>query len=125
MRNFSRFQWLCAFFSVLLILVLANSASAQFTVTISVDENGNGTLDNTTGFHSVLTGAMLPDPGPGDLPSALTYGLLNPPGLTAGDLIILEPGNALISDIVRFNPSQNGGSLSSPINTTHDSRCSH
>jgi hypothetical protein len=34
----------------------------------------------------------------------MTYGLLNPPGLTAGDLLIFEPGAQALSDIIRFNP---------------------
>ena len=89
------------------------SAFAQFTVTITFDENCNSSFINSTGFMSVLSCAKLADPGPGGLPSALTYGLQNPPGLVAGDLILSEPGslNGLVSDIVRFNPSQNNGSL--------------
>ena len=83
-----------------------------FTVTISADENGHGTLVNSNGFKSALPFALLPDPGPGGLPAALTYGLLNPPGLVAGDLILIERGpGAPISDLIRFNPNQNGGSL--------------
>ncbi len=82
-----------------------------FTVTISVDENGNGTLVNSNGFSSPLPFALLPDPGPGGLPAALTYGMLSPPGLVAGDLILLEPPSSQMSDLIRFNPNQNGGSL--------------
>jgi hypothetical protein len=82
-----------------------------FTVTITVNENGTGTLVNSNGFNAPLPSALLPDPGPGGLPAALTYGLLNAPGLVAGDLILLEPPNSLVSDIIRFNPNQNGGSL--------------
>jgi hypothetical protein len=90
-------------------LVLGGRASAQqFSVTITVDENGHGTLTNTTGFFGSLPAALLQDPGPGGLPGALTYDLTNPPGLTAGDLIILEPGTGLISDLIRFNPNQVG-----------------
>jgi hypothetical protein len=89
----------------------SNSLFAQgFTVTISADENGNGTFTNSAGFFSTLPGVLLPDPGPGGLPAALTYGLLNPPGLVAGDLILIEPPGT-VSDILRFNPNQNGGSL--------------
>src|SRR4029077_1265101 len=82
-------------------------------VTITIDENGNGTLTNSNGFNSPLPAALLPDPGPGGLASALTYGLLNPPGLVAGDFLMLEPPPTLgqISDIIRFNPNQNGGSV--------------
>lgn len=88
------------------------TTQAQFTITITVDENGNGTLVNSRGFFSPLGAALSPDPGPGGLPVALTYGLLNPPGLTAGDLVLIEPGGSGVpSDIIRFNPQQNGGSL--------------
>ena len=36
--------------------------------------------------------------------------MLNPPGLTSGDLF-LQDSNGSISDLIRFNPSENGGSL--------------
>ena len=49
--------------------------------------------------------ALQNDPGPGGLPNLLTYSMLNPPGLTAGDVLILEPGDGL-GDIVRFNPNE-------------------
>ena len=100
--------------AILTLLVLACSGRTfgqAFTITITADENGHGTLTNTSGFNSALPFALLPDPGPGGLPAALTYGLLNPPGLVAGDLILVEPGAAGISDLIRFNPAQNGGSL--------------
>jgi hypothetical protein len=95
------------------LLLCAGSVSAQFTVTITIDENGNGTLINSNGLNVPLAAALLPDPGPGGLPAALTYGLLNPPGLVAGDFLMLEPPPTLgqFSDIIRFNPNQNGGSV--------------
>jgi hypothetical protein len=90
----------------------APAAHAQFTVTVTVDENGNGTLKNSAGFNSALPFALLQDPGPGGLAGALTYNLLNPPGMVAGDLVLLEPGTqGEVTDVVRFNPQQNGGSL--------------
>jgi hypothetical protein len=102
----------CVLLALLGMLFSAGRTYGQaFTVTITVDENGNGTLVNTTPFTAPLPFAMLPDPGPGGLPAAATYGLLNPPGLVAGDLILLEPGTGQISDVIRFNPNQNGGSL--------------
>ena len=39
------------------------------------------------------------------LANVLTYCLVNPPGLTAGDLLIVEPGNGL-GDVIRFNPGE-------------------
>ena len=84
---------------------------AQFTATFTVDENGPGTFANSSGFSAPVPASLLPDPGPGGLSAALTYGLLSPPGLVAGDLILLESLGAQVSDIIRFNPDQNGGSL--------------
>lgn len=80
------------------------SAWAQFSITIHLDEAGNGTFDNTAGFHSALPFAMMPDPGPGGLPSVLFYDMLNPPGLTAGDLTVLSASGK--SDVLRFDPTQ-------------------
>jgi hypothetical protein len=99
--------------ATLLLTATGGQALAQFPsqILISVYENGNGTIIGFAGL-APLPSALLPDPGPGGLPAALTYGLLNPPGLVAGDLILLEPSSSgLISDIIRFNPNQNGGSL--------------
>ncbi len=94
------------------LMVLGWMASAQdFTVTIDVDENGHGTFTNSDEFFATLSSSMQADPGPGGLASALTYNLLNPPGLTAGDLLLIEPGAERISDIIRFNPQEDGGSL--------------
>jgi hypothetical protein len=76
-----------------------------FSVSITVDENGNGTFTNTAGFHTTLASAMQNDPGPGGLNNVLTYDLLNPPGLTAGDVLLSDP-NGLVLDVVRFNPNQ-------------------
>ena len=74
--------------------------------TITVDENGNGTIQFPGGPAGALPGVLAPDPGPGGLASALTYNLLGPPGLVAGDLILLEPGGGgLLSEIIRFNPA--------------------
>jgi hypothetical protein len=100
---------------ILVACLLAGSSNAfgqAFSITITVDENGHGNLVNTGGGNFALPAAMLPDPGPGGLPLALTYGMLNPPGLVAGDLILTEPaGTGAPSDLIRFNPQQNGGSL--------------
>lgn len=89
-----------------LLFVIGGTAHAQaFSVTITVDENGNGRFTNTNGFSSALPGTLAPDPGPGGLAAALTYDLLNPPGLVAGDLMLLEPGSTDLSDIIRYNSS--------------------
>jgi hypothetical protein len=92
------------------LLLTSASAQAQFSITITLDENCNSSFTNTAGFSSTLPCGFAQDPGPGGLASALTYGLLNPPGLVAGDLILQEIGGGFTSDIIRFNPGQNGGS---------------
>jgi hypothetical protein len=84
-------------------------AAAQFSVSITVNENGNGTLTNTSGFFANLPFAMAPDPGPGGLASVAQYGLLSPPGLVGGDVVLLD--SAVTADLLRFNPAVNGGSL--------------
>jgi len=58
---------------------------------------------NTDGFFGSLGSALQNDPGPGGLNNVLTYSLLSPPGLTAGDVLITDDG--LIMDVVRFNPN--------------------
>jgi hypothetical protein len=110
-----------AFASLLLIAMVAfgfsETAFAQFSVTITVDENGHGTFSNTRGFFSTLPFALVPDPGPGGLNSVLTYDTLNPPGLVPGDVRLFdaECNFTCFLDVVRFNPSSfivgNTGSL--------------
>jgi hypothetical protein len=79
---------------------------AQFTVTITADENGNGHFMNSNGFMSALPSALQPDPGPGGLALALTYSMLTPPGLTAGDVLVAEPPTGELGDVIRFNPQE-------------------
>jgi hypothetical protein len=90
--------------ATIMFCVAATVANAQFAVDTTVDENGNGLITNTAGFRRALPATMAPDPGPGGQPLALTYDLLNPPGLATGDLIMFEPGGG-ISDIIRWNPN--------------------
>jgi hypothetical protein len=73
-------------------------------IVVTVDENGHGTINGFAGLQP-LPFALQNDPGPGGLPNVLTYSLVNPPGLTAGDVLILEPGDGL-GDVVRFNPGE-------------------
>jgi hypothetical protein len=110
-----------AFASLLLIAMVAfgfsGTAFAQFSVTITVDENGHGTFTNTRGFFSTLPFALVPDPGPGGLPSTLTYDTLNPPGLVPGDVKLFdaECGFTCFLDVVRFNPSSFTGGTGSLV----------
>jgi len=86
------------------------SAWAAFTVSITVNEFGYGKLTNSNGASVTLPCQLMADPGPGGLPSVLFCGLDNPPGLVAGDLVILDAGGA-VSDLLRFNPNINGGGV--------------
>jgi hypothetical protein len=89
---------------------LAPVQAQGFSITIRADENGHSLFTNTAGFSSPLPFTVGPDIGPGGRPNALLYDLLNPPGLTVGDVFVFEPGGAL-GDIIRFNPTSfTGGS---------------
>jgi hypothetical protein len=92
------------------LMVTAENANASPvpSVLICVDENGNGSI-TFVGSPDVTTlpGVLAPDPGPGGLASALTYDLLGPPSLVAGDLQIFDADGTL-SDIIRFNPAGTG-----------------
>jgi hypothetical protein len=97
-------------FLALALVFTAPEARAQFTITTTVDENGNGTLTNTIGFNASLPSSMQADPGPGGGSSVLSYNLLNPPGLVGGDVLLIDlAGN--VSDVLRFDPSIAGGTL--------------
>lgn len=88
----------------------ASQASANYNPLITIDEFGNGTLDFCgPGCPGPLPGVLAPDPGPGGLSSVLTYDLLGPPSLTAGDLLLFDAGTGVFSDVVRFNDYDTGG----------------
>jgi hypothetical protein len=92
------------------IVMSASAVPAQNNPIITVNENGVGTIQFPGGPATPLPGALAPDPGPGGSQSALTYNLLGPPALVAGDLHIFEPGTQVLSDLIRFNPAGTGGS---------------
>lgn len=102
-KKYSRYFVLGSLF----LFFLAGQAFAGLSqiIAINVDENGNGTISGFLGTEPLPSG-LLNDPGPDGLNNALTYDLLNPPGLTAGDVLVVEGG--VISDIIRFNPQQTG-----------------
>src|SRR5215468_2655686 len=79
-------------------------AGVAVPVTITIDENGVGTVELTGGSHFPLPASLKPDPGPGGLPAALTYDLSCCTALTTGDVFIMEPGTDIPSDLIRFNP---------------------
>ncbi|MHB8530601.1 MAG: PEPxxWA-CTERM sorting domain-containing protein [Caulobacteraceae bacterium] len=93
--------------AVVAMAMLPAAASAQaFSVSVTVDENGHGALTNTSGFESALPWALQNDPGPGGLNNVLTYDLLNPPGLVAGDVLLQDGVGGPILDVLRFNPTE-------------------
>jgi hypothetical protein len=93
------------------VACLCSTALADNLPLITVNENGQGTLDFTSGGGGVtpLVGKLLPDPGPGGPPSVLTYNLLGPPSLVAGDVLLQDGVSGPILDVVRFNPAGTGG----------------
>lgn len=102
--------------AVLLCLCAGTSRAQGFSIDIFVHEDGTGSFTNSSGFTQSLPSFQLSDPGPGGLANALTFSLLDPPGLVAGDLFVLDPVTLQISDVIRFNsdqslPDQSTGSL--------------
>ena len=79
---------------------------------IRLFENGQGTLQFPGGPATPLPGVLAPDPGPGGQPAALTFNLLGPPALIAGDLFLTELSG--ISDLIRFNPAGTGDNPAYP-----------
>jgi hypothetical protein len=92
---------------VALMAMLATGAFADNNPLITVNEAGHGTLLFPGGSPIPTTGTLQADPGPGGQSSVLTYNLLGPPSLLAGDLLIFDP-NTTFSDVVRFNSAGTG-----------------
>src|SRR5438105_40031 len=85
----------------LVLVALAGQVSAGPIIT--VDENGNGTIDGQP-----LQSFVGPDPGPGGSATALTYVLPGNPTLNPGDVFLSDsPGT--LGDLIRFNPVGRGG----------------
>jgi hypothetical protein len=88
------------FATIGLVLVLAGFCfgPGSHAALITVDENG-------TGIGTIGSGSLRPDPGPGGLPSVLTYNL--PFTATQGDVALsgIEPGFPfpVVLDYIRFN----------------------
>src|SRR5579859_6955690 len=100
------------------LLVIGTSVRAQApNPLITIDENGNGSIDFTKvgGIFSNMPGVLQADPGPGGLPSVMTYNLLGPPSLVAGDVFLTDGhfGN-ITEDVIRFNPAGTGGNANYP-----------
>jgi hypothetical protein len=103
MRFYLRVTFVVA---VALLILHRTSAFAQNNPLITVDENGNGTLLFPGGPPIPTHGVLAADPGPGGLSSVLTYNLLGPPSLVAGDVLLTDAG--LLGDVIRFNPAGTG-----------------
>jgi hypothetical protein len=86
--------------------VVAGPYDGAPDVSIRVDESGNGSLTNAAGIVFNLPSGRQNDPGPGGLAGVLTFSLLNPPALTAGDVLIQDGIGGPILDVVRFNPNE-------------------
>jgi hypothetical protein len=93
-----------------LVTLLATGSFAANCPLITVNENGDGRLDFSQcgGGVTAMPGVLRNDPGPGGLNNVLTFNLLGPPSLTAGDLGIFD-ASGLFSDVVRFNDYNTGG----------------
>jgi hypothetical protein len=100
-----RRDWL-ALLAATLLLFGGHAAAQGFSISTTVDENCNGLLTNTNGFNQALPCTFQNDPGPGGLANVMTYGLLNPPGLVAGDVFLQDGVGGPILDVIRFNPSE-------------------
>jgi hypothetical protein len=97
------------------MLALPQTSFAQvppnFFVDLFFDENCRGNFTNSAGANFALTCSLQNDPGPGGLNNVPFFAISNPPGLIAGDLLILEPGTTTLSDLLRFNPTLQGGGI--------------
>jgi hypothetical protein len=90
-----------AFLATVLLGVSGSVYGQGFSINIQIDENCNGLFTNTNGVSSSLPCTSITDPGPGGLTGVMNYNMLNPPGLTIGDVLLTE--GAGVSDILRFS----------------------
>ncbi|MCW3055532.1 MAG: hypothetical protein JWN14_4702 [Chthonomonadales bacterium] len=76
---------------------------------ITANERGVGSILFSGSPPTNMPGVLAADPGPGGLASALTYNLLSPPSLVAGDIFLVDTVGGPLSDLIRFNPLGTGG----------------
>jgi hypothetical protein len=100
----------CPQFGLLLAaaICILCSPAVQADPIITVDELGHGTIQFAGGAPSTMPFALQSDPGPGGLASVLTYNLLGPPSLVAGDVLLQDGAGGPIFDVIRFNPTGTG-----------------
>jgi hypothetical protein len=84
------------------------SPAVQADPIITVDELGHGTILFPGSAPFAMPFALQADPGPGGLASVLTYNLLGPPALVAGDVLLRDGVDGPILDVIRFNPAGTG-----------------
>ena len=86
----------CPQFGLLLAggLCILCSPAVQADPLITVDELGHGTTLFAGGAPFMMPFALQSDPGPGGLASVLTYDLLGPPSLVAGDVLLQDGAGA-------------------------------
>ena len=100
-------------YGIFLVTALASSGVRADAVseTVTVDENGNGSITNPSGT-TPLVGTLMPDPSsnnviPGGMNLVLVYPL--PFLIIPGDVVLTEPGTTepANSDLIRFvlNPN--------------------
>jgi PEP-CTERM motif len=91
--------------AVALVMGWCGSASAQFSITTTVDENCHGTLTNTNGFSAALLCREIAGGG-------ISYDLLGPPSLTDGALVLQETaGTTAVSELIEFTGTGATGTL--------------
>jgi hypothetical protein len=107
-RKWRRGGW-AALLGATFLLYGSSSAVALVdgNIAITVDENGNGSINGFSGPET-LPFALQNDPGPGGLANALTYSMTGPTSVTSaltfGD-VLLRNGLGVIADI-RFNRNE-------------------
>jgi hypothetical protein len=97
-------MWRVLFTAVIASSVfLLNGVQARPDIIGTVDENGNGTSFNTsTGVTATFTGQNGVDPfDPANGLKPLIYDIGNA-SFVNGDLLVIDPGSGMISDIDRF-----------------------
>src|ERR1700674_6046774 len=102
---------------VALVIAWCGSAFAQLSSShFEVDENCHGAFINSS-FTFTLPCSLRTDPGPGGLPSVVTYDLLTGPGfIVPGDVLLTEGVGGAVNDVIRFQdnstlPTTRGASL--------------
>ena len=76
--------------------------AALVTINVTVDENGNNIATTSTGITVTQTGILRPDPGPGGLPSVLSYLSFSTSPFVEGDVLMQDGVGGPTLDVIRF-----------------------